>query len=311
MGAGLRTVYLGNDAWAVPPLEALTDSSHTPVRGVPRVPRPAPRGSGTLPTPVAQAARRLALPVLEVETVKSGPGFEVLREARPDVLVVVAYGEILPPEVLRLPRLVPVNVHFSLLSELRGPAPVQRAILEGLVSTGVTTMVIDEGIDTGPVLLQAEQAIDPQDEAGTLRARLAAVGGRLLVDTLDRLEAGTLRPTPQDEARASYAPKLGPEDRSIDWEEDAPAVVRRVRAFAPDPGAYTPFRGRPLKVLVAPDPGGADEPGTVIRASKDGFLVAAGEGAVAPLEVAPAGRKRMTAAEFVRGYRPVIGERLG
>src|SRR5204862_1335947 len=151
MGAGLRILYLGNAPWSVPPLEAIADSSHELIAVVTRTPRPAARGRGTVPTPVAQGAERRGLPVREVDTVKSGPGLELLREARPDVLVVVAYGEILPAEVLRIPRLAPVNLHFSLLPELRGPAPVQQAILEGMESTGVSTLVIDEGVDTGPV----------------------------------------------------------------------------------------------------------------------------------------------------------------
>jgi methionyl-tRNA formyltransferase len=258
---------------------------------------------------VAEAGRRLGLPVAEVETVKHGSGLDELRSSRPDVIVVVAYGEILPPDVLAVPALHPINLHFSLLPELRGPAPVQRAILEGFVSTGATTLVMDEGVDTGPILLQASEQIDQEDDAGSLGARLAAVGARLLVDTLDRLEAGTVRPREQDEARATYAPKV--ERRDIDWTEDATGVVRLVRALAPEPGAVTEFRGRPLRVLSARILAENGPPGTVVRAGKEGFAVAAGDGAVAPLQVVPAGRRRMGAGEFVRGYRPEVGERLG
>jgi methionyl-tRNA formyltransferase len=310
VGPGLRIVFLGNAALSVPALEALAASAHPIVQVVTRVPRPAPRGTGTVPTPVADAARTLGAPLREVQTVKSGPGLEALREPRADVLVVVAYGEILPLEVLRIPTLAPVNLHFSLLPELRGPAPVQRAILQGMVATGVSSMVMDEGMDTGPVLLQAEEPIDPEDDSGSLGARLAAVGGRLLLDTLDRLATGAIEPQPQDEARASYAPKLTTEDRRIDWTEGAPAVVRRVRALAPEPGASARFRGSPLKILSATEREGAGEPGTVIDVFRDGFVVAAGDRAVAPLEVGPAGRKRMSAGEFVRGFRPEVGERV-
>src|SRR6266700_5556613 len=188
----MRTVFLGNASWSVPTLEALADSAHRPVLVLTREPRPAGRGNRLVPTPVAQAGRELALPVREIATVKRGPGLEALTEAAPDALVVVAYGEILPPPVLAVPRVAPVNVHFSLLPELRGAAPVQRAILEGLTATGVTTIRMDEGMDTGPILLQAEEPVDPADDGGSLGGRLAAIGGRLLVDTLDRLEAGTL-----------------------------------------------------------------------------------------------------------------------
>ncbi|MBI4259411.1 MAG: methionyl-tRNA formyltransferase [Actinobacteria bacterium] len=309
--APLRVVYLGNDEWSVPPLEALARSRHEVALVVTRVPRPARRGSGTVPTPVAAAARRLGLPLLETETVKRGPGLASLVDAAPDVLVVVAYGEILPPEVLEIPGLSPVNLHFSLLPELRGAGPVQRAILDGLTGTGVTTMRMDRGMDTGPILLQAAEAIGDHDDAGSLGARLAVVGGRLLVDTLDRLSAGDLPETPQDGARATHAPKLGPEDRRLDWSLDAGSLSRRVRALAPEPGAATTFRGRVLKVHRARPAEGGGEPGTVLRWGAEGLLVAAGEGALLLEEVAPEGRRRMPAADFVRGHRPEEGERLG
>lgn len=308
---GLRVAFLGNDPWSVPPLEDLALSAHRPALVLTRSPRPAGRGNRLRPTAVAEAARRLDLPLDEIETVKGGRGFDALAASRPDVMVVVAYGEILPGPVLRLPRLAPVNLHFSLLPELRGAAPVQRAILDGLVSTGVTTMVMAEGLDTGPVLLQATESIDSEDDAGTLGKRLAAVGGRLLVDTLDRLAAGTIEPIAQDHALATLAPKIGPADRRIDWTEDAPAVLRRIRALSPEPTALTALREVPLKVFSARAEEGRGEPGTVLQADKRGLLVAAGEGAVRPIEVAPAGRRRMTSAAFVRGYRPEVGERLG
>jgi methionyl-tRNA formyltransferase len=264
---------------------------------------------------VAEAARRLALPLAEVTTVKSSPGFDALTGAGADVLAVVAYGEILPQAMLDLPRLAPVNLHFSLLPELRGAAPVQWAILEGFSVTGVTTIRMDAGMDTGPILLQSEEAIDVEDDAGSLGGRLAVRGARLLVDTFDRLEAGALRPRPQDEAKATYAPKLKPEDRIIDWTQRAQLVVRRIRALAPEPGARTSLRGRAIKVLRARSaelPDAVVGPaGSVVMRSRDGFAVAAGEGMVDLLEVAPEGRRRMLGSEFVRGYRPQVGEVLG
>jgi methionyl-tRNA formyltransferase len=312
----VRVVFLGNAAWSVPPLEALADSSHPVVLVATREPRPAGRGGRPTPTPVADAARRLGLPLAEVQTVRRGPGLEALARARPDALVVVAYGEILPQAVLDLPSVAPVNLHFSLLPELRGAAPVQRALLEGLTATGVTTMRMDAGMDTGPILLQATEAVDEADDAGSLGRRLAAMGGRLLVDTLDRLAAGAVDERPQDAAGATFAPKLGPGDRRIDWAEPVEAVRRRVRALSPAPGATTAFRGRTLKVLRAavrplPPDGGDVEPGTVAFVAKDGFGVAAGNGVVVPEEVAPEGRARMSGGEFARGYRPEPGERLG
>jgi methionyl-tRNA formyltransferase len=312
-------VFLGNDRWSVPSLEALSGSAHDVALVITRSPRPERRGSGTVPTPVAAAARRHGLAVREVETVKAGPGFDAIADAAPDVLAVVAYGEILPPAVLALPRLGPVNLHFSLLPELRGAAPVQRAILQGLTATGVTTILMDEGMDTGPVLLQATEPIEEDDDAGSLGGRLAAIGGRLLVDTIDRLGVGELRPRPQDHALATMAPRLRPEDRWIDWSRTAVDVARRVRAFAPEPGAATRFRGGVLKVLRVeagadsgwePDRGGG--PGTIGRVDRDGVVVLAGDAApVRLLEVAPEGRPRMPGGAFVNGFHPKEGERLG
>src|SRR5438105_2008379 len=303
----LRVVFLGSDRWSVPSLEAFAESGHEVVLVATREPKPAGRGSRLTPTPVAAAARRLGLDLVEPPTVKSGAGFDRLRDARPDVLAVVAYGEILPPPVLELPKIAPVNLHFSLLPELRGAAPVQRAILDGLAVTGVTTIRMDEGMDTGPILLQAEEAIDEDDDAGSLGDRLAGIGGRLLLDTIDRLAAGDLEPAPQDEAAATFAPKLTAEDRWLDWSRPAEELRRRVRAMSPDPGASARFRGDVLKTFGARVRDETGEPGAVVAVGRDGFVVACGAGSLGIEDVAPAGRKRMTAAEFIRGYRPEVG----
>jgi len=303
----LRVVFLGNDPRSVPTLESLAASEHEVALVVTREPRPAGRGGELRPTAVAEAARRLELPLREVATVKEGEGREALEGAEPDVLVVVAYGEILPPEILELPRVAPINVHFSLLPELRGADPVRRAILQGLETTGVTTMRMDEGMDTGPILLRAEEPIAPDDDAGALGERLAALGGRLLVETLDRL--GDLEEVPQDDARATLAGKIPREEEWIDWAEPVEAVIRRVRALSPEPGARTRLRGRVLKVYRARAVPGEGEPGTLV--SPEEMIVAAGVGAVALEEVLPEGRRRMTGAELARGHRPEPGERLG
>ncbi|HEX9891596.1 MAG TPA: methionyl-tRNA formyltransferase [Actinomycetota bacterium] len=304
----MRVAFLGNDPWSVPPLEALAGSSHEPALVVTRVPRPAGRGGKLRPTAVADAARARGLSLAEVETVKRGEGLETLRAARPEVLVVVAYGEILPAEVLSLAY--PVNVHFSLLPALRGADPVRRAILEGHVVSGVTIMRMDEGMDTGPMLLQVSEPIRDEDDGGTLGMRLAERGAALLVEAVDRLQAGDLPERPQGEG-ATLAPKLTAEDEWIDWTEDAAEVWRRVRAFAPDPGARTRFRGKLLKVLRAAPAEGSGAPGEVVEVTNDGITIAAGEGALALAEVLPEGRKRISGADLVRGYRPAPGERLG
>jgi methionyl-tRNA formyltransferase len=310
MLARMRVAFLGNDPWSVPSLASLARASDVEIVIVAtRVPRPAGRGSRLTPTRVADAARELGLPLVETETVRDGAGFEAVRASKPDVLVVVAYGELLPASVLELAR--PLNVHFSLLPRWRGAAPVPHAILAGDATTGVTVMEMDAGLDTGPILAQGEEPILPDDDAGSLGERLADHGGALLLETLANL--ADLEPSAQDERLATFAPKLTPSARNIDWGEAAPAIVRRVRAFAPEPGATTNWRDEPLKVLRAEAVGRPPTalPGTVEAVDADGFTVAAGDGAVRPLEVAPAGRRHMGAADFARGARVRAGDRFG
>jgi len=307
----LGLVFLGNDRWSVPSLRAIAASGHRVIRVVTRVPKPAGRGNALTPTPVATAAREADLPLLEVETVKEGPGLDALRADAPDVLVVVAYGEILPPRVLSLSIVAPVNLHFSLLPRFRGASPVQTALLEGVRETGVTTIVMDEGTDSGAVLLQRPEPVRPDDDAGSLGDRLAEAGAGLLVESLERLAAGDVEPTPQDESRATFTTPIRAADRILRWDAPARALVNRVRAMAPEPGASTAFRGEPLKVLRAETTDAGGEPGTIAAVDADGFVVATADGGLRPLELAPAGRKRMRGADFVNGYRPAAGERLG
>jgi methionyl-tRNA formyltransferase len=317
----MRVVFLGNAPWSVPSLEALAESRHRPVLVLTRTARPAGRGSKLQRTPVAEAAERSALPLMEVETVKSGPGFEALLDAGPEVLVVVAYGEILPKAVLDLPSVAPVNVHFSLLPKLRGAAPVQRAILEegfpGL--TGVTTIRMDEGVDTGPILLQAEEPIRVGDDSGSLGERLAQLGGSILVKTLDGLEGGAIEERPQSDSEATYAPRLTPVDRLIRWAEASSEeeILRTIAGMSPEPGAETVFRARLLKVFRASEAdhqqaaGGDLGPGEIGVGPKGELLVGTKHRPVVLEEVQPEGKRRMTGMEFVRGYRPQEGEILG
>ena len=312
----MRITFLGNAPSSVASLEAVASSSHEISLVATRVARPAGRGSALVRTPVAETAERLGLPLVETETVKGGGGFTALRASEPDVLAVVAYGEILPAEVLAVPAVAPVNVHFSLLPKLRGAAPVQRAIMEGARATGVTTIRMDAGMDTGPILLQAEEPIRDDDDAGSLGERLAALGGRLLVETLDGLERGAIEEQPQDDVAATYAPKVKADDRVINWHLPAKGIARLIRAMAPEPTAQTTFRGKILKVFRASVPGDSldgptGNPGEIVEASKEGLAVATGGGVLWLEELAPEGRKRMSGADFVRGYRPEAGEILG
>jgi len=281
------------------------------VRVLTRSPRPAGRGNALRATAVSEAARSTGLPLQEIDSIRDEVALRTLQDAEPDVLVVVAFGEILDAEVLAIPRLAPVNLHFSLLPELRGADPVRAAILDGLDETGVTTMWMDEGLDTGDVLLQERIAIAPDDDTATLGMRLAEVGGRVLVRTLDALADGTAERRPQDESEATIAPKLPADARRVRWSEDAASLERRVRAFAPEPGVLTVFRGRSVKVHRAEARPSDDdaEPGTILSA-EDGLLVATGNGSLLLVDVSPEGKRRMPAAAFARGARPEPGERM-
>ena len=312
MPAPIRAVFMGNDAWSVPTLERLAhDDAVDVVVVVTNPPRPAGRGSTLTPTPVADAARRLSLPLDETDTTRDGRFVAQLRTLEPDVSVVVAYGELLDGTVLDAPTLGSVNLHFSLLPRWRGASPVQHAILEGDAVTGITVIRMDEGMDTGPVLAQREEAIRSDDDTGSLGLRLAKIGAETVAKVLPRLADGTVKPTPQA-GTATRAPKLGAADRVVDWTRPADAVVRRVRAFAPDPGANTTFRGSDLKLLRAEGTEHDDDTaGTIVGVDREGVVVATGNGGVRLLEVAAPGRRRMPAADWARGVRDLTGDRLG
>ena len=316
----LRVAFLGNHAWSVPTLEALTEAPDVDVvRVITNPPRPAGRGSHLRSTPVAEAAVDLGLPLLEVEGVAAGDGARALEALAPGAIVVVAYGALLPRAVLDIPALGSLNLHFSLLPRWRGAAPVQRAILEGDATTGVSVMMLDEGLDTGPIVLQREEAIRDDDDSGALGERLARIGAPLVVQALRSVHDGPTRLRAQDAAAAVVAAKLRPEDRELDWKVDAVAVVRRVRALSPAPGALTTFRGGELKVVRAEASGpwggmfsSVRHPG-VLNVAEDGMPVvdARGGTSVRLLEVIPKGRARMPGADWARGARLDPGERLG
>ena len=315
MASSERVVFLGNDAWSVPTLEALAQARDVDVVLVVTNPaRPAGRGSKLTPTPVADVARRLGLALVETETTRGGGFLEQLRAVAPDATVVVAYGELLSADVLRVARLGSLNLHFSLLPRWRGASPVQHAILAGDPVTGVTVMLMDEGLDTGPVLARGVVPIRSDDDAGSLGKRLSAVGAEMVIAVIRGFATGEgVTPSTQEgESAPSFAPKLGPADRVVDWRQPADAIVRRIRAFAPDPGATTTWKGEDFKLLRAEEAGSNEgEPGTVLEADRDGVTIAAGSGAVRLLEVAPSGRRRMSGGDWARGVRDVVGERLG
>jgi methionyl-tRNA formyltransferase len=310
----VRVVYLGTPAAAVPPLEALVASAHEVVAVVTRPDRPRDRRGGTpQPSPVKQAALAAGLPVL---TPPGGRDPELpgrLAALGADIGVSCAFGYLLPDPVLAaFPRGI-INLHFSLLPAYRGAAPVQRALLDGAEVTGVTTFMIDAGMDTGPMLLAAEVPVHEGEDAGALTMRLAAVGARLTVETLDALEAGQVEPRAQPAEGASLAPKVTAEEARLDFTRPAGRLADAVRAFTPAPGAWTTHRGRRLKVTRAvPSKQPAELGPWRLAVGPDGRLLAGtGDGALELVEVRPEGRRAMSGADFARGARLGSDEWLG
>ncbi len=308
----MRVVFAGTPEFSVPILEALIDSSH-PVVGVYTQPdRPAGRGRKLHASPVKQLAEQFDLPVRQPETLKSREQWDLLAALRPDLMVVVAYGLLLPQSVLDIPSLGCVNLHASLLPRWRGAAPIQRAILAGDDATGVCLMQMDAGLDTGPVLDSARCAIGPDQTAGSLHDRLSRLSADLLARDLNALEARALTPIAQHEANACYADKLDKAEAVIDWSQSAVQIDRQIRAFNSWPVAQTLYQGDVLRIWrSAPLEDRAEAaPGSVLAASKLGIDVACGEGALRLLEVQLPGGKRLSATDFLNA-RTVNGQRLG
>ena len=252
--------------------------------------------------------------MVQPEKIKKNEEFQKqLTDLHPDAIVVVAYGRIIPPWMLHLPPMGNINVHASLLPKYRGAAPIQWSLASGETVTGVTTMLLDEGLDTGDILLKRQMPIAPDDTAATLAPRLAELGADLLVETLLELKRGTLEPVPQDDSLATLAPLLKKEDGLVDFSRSAREIHNRLRGFQPWPGAYTHFRGKSLKIIAARVSDSVPQlsPGE-LRMSNDKLLAGCGSGAVLELlQVQPEGKKAMSASEFISGYRPADGERLG
>ena len=315
MGGSMRIVFMGTPAFAVPSLEALIADGQTIAAVVAQPDRP--RGRGLAPTapPVAEAARRAGLEVLQPERVRDPAFIEKVSSLAPELVAVVAFGQILPKDLLDLPPRGCINVHASLLPKYRGAAPIQWAILRGEEVTGVTTMYMNEQMDAGDLLLSREVPILPGETAGALSERLSEAGAGLLVETIRGLAEGSLEARPQDPARVTMAPRLRKEDGRVRWEEPARDILSRVRAVTPWPGAFTTLGGRDLKIWAAcPAEGssGGAAPGTVLRADSGGVLAAAGDGGTVALhELQLAGKKRMSAGEFLRGTPVRPGEVLG
>ncbi len=314
----MRVVFMGTPAFAVPSLEALDKSDYEVVGVVTQPDRPKGRGQTVVPSPVKELALAKGFPVSQPTKMKSPDFLQQLSDWRPDVIAVTAFGRILPKAILDLPPLGCVNVHGSLLPAYRGAAPVQWALIHGDSETGITTMFMDEGMDTGAVLLQQTVSIKPEETALELGARLAKVGGALLVETLERLAEHSVIPHAQDQTQATLAPLLKKEDGLINWAQSAAEIAYRIRGLSPWPGSYTFHHEHRLiiwkgRVDAQGGQGRSDgqQPGTILAVGSQSFWVETGAGRLEVLEVQPANKQRMFVEQFLQGHSLHVHERLG
>jgi methionyl-tRNA formyltransferase len=307
-----RIVFLGTPSFAVPPLEALIQGSDEVVAVVTQPDREKGRGRKVIASPVKALALQKGLPILQPEKVKEVSFQDTLKSFGADLLVVAAYGQILPKPILSLPKYGAVNIHASLLPKYRGAAPIARAILNGEKETGITTMLMDEGMDTGDVLLQSEIPIQEDETTETLQDRLAFLGAELLSETLGKMKKGEIRPTPQDHSKATYAPMLKKQDGQIDWTKGAEEIDRQVRAFHPWPGAYTEWQGQILKIYKGGGRKGktTGKAGTVLWVGTDLIEIETGKDSYLLKEVQLEGKRRMSIRDFLSGHAVSVGEVL-
>ena len=306
----MRIIFMGSPAFAVPSLEALAEGSHTLSLVVTQPDRPAGRGRGLRPPPVKLAAESLAIPVAQPERLAGASVLATLQAARPDAIVVVAFGQFLPRSVRELPPLGCINVHASLLPKYRGAAPIHRAVMAGETETGVSIMRVEDRMDAGPILLQASCPILPADDAGSLHDRLALLGAEALRDALRILAEGRAVWAPQDESRATTAPKLGDADCRLELQGDPRSLVNRIRGLSPTPGAYLLLQdGRRIRVLKAEARPKTGPPSVVLAVDEAAVVLGTGMGSIALLEVQPEGKRRMAGADFARGQHLRVGAR--
>lgn len=315
----MRLVFMGTPDFAAVSLRRLLSARHQVLGVVTQPDRPRGRGLKLVPSPVKTVALAHQLPVFQPERLPEETLIEFLTTTRPEVIVVVAYGLMIPPVMLSLPVHGCVNVHASLLPKYRGAAPIQAVLLNGETTTGITTMQMDEGWDTGALFLRREVPIDPNENFGQLHDRLAVIGGEVLLETLDGLAAGTLKPVPQNHQEANYVPKLTEKDYLLHWEDSTRSLHNRIRALAPFPGARTYLNGEILKIWAA-KPGmgwfnlkGA-EPGTIGAVTKEeggGLPVRTGDGVLLLTQIQSPGKKRLPIFQFIAGNPLAIGTVLG
>jgi methionyl-tRNA formyltransferase len=319
----LRIIFCGTPDFALPSLRHLLAQSDFQIAGVVTQPdRPRGRGHATSSSSVKEAAVSAGVPVYQPEKIRSDEALQYFHRTAPDAVVIIAYGQIIPQRLIEIPRLGWINLHGSLLPKYRGAAPIHRAIINGETSTGLTTMRIDAGLDTGPTLLKFETDVGPDETAPQLYARLSEAGAPLVAETLRALERGTIVPAPQDNSRATFAPPLEKEEGRIDWSLPAQQIYNRIRGLQPWPGAFTSFRGKNCAIWGRPilgmgasfeaSPAGATRASGEILAGSGKVHVACGDGTALQLEfVQLEGRKRITAPEFANGARLKPGDQFG
>lgn len=299
----MKLVYMGTPQFAVAALRALAEAGHEIVGVVARTDKPAGRGKHLVAPPVKLAAQELGLPVFQPKRVRDAEFIAQLQTLNPEAIVVAAYGQILPKEILSSPKFGCINIHASLLPSYRGAAPINWAIIQGEQETGVTIMQMDEGMDTGAILLQERIVIGPQDTAGSLTEKLSLLGARIIVEALPLIASGKLIPVAQNSSQATMAPLLKKENGLIDWTISALEIHNRVRGFSPWPGAYSFLDGKLIKILATEAVDGQAEPGALSENGKGVLEAGTGKGLLRILNIQPEGKKPMTGAEFLRGHR--------
>lgn len=311
----MKVIFMGTPDFAVGTLETLIEAGHEVVLAVTQPDKPKGRGKEMQYTPVKECALKHAIPVFQPRRVREPECIEELRKYDADIMVVVAFGQILPKEILEMCTYGCVNVHASLLPKYRGSAPIQWAIIDGEEVTGVTTMQMDEGLDTGDMLLKTEIPVEPKETGGSLFDKLAQAGAKLCVETLEALQNGTVTPIPQGETTTAYAKMLDKQLGDINWNKTAVEIERLIRGLTPWPSAYTNWNEKVMKIWDAEvsdiDVEMEDaKPGTIVKVEKDAFYVQTGEGLLKVCELQIPGKKRMDAGAFLRGYQVKVGEEL-
>ena len=309
--AGLRIIFMGTPEFACPTLNKLIERGENVIAVVTQPDRPKGRGQKLVPPPVKVIAEEHGIPVLQPLKVRAPEVVAGIRELNPDLIVVVAFGQILPQSLLDIPRHGCINIHASLLPHYRGAAPLNWCLINGEAETGITTMMMDAGLDTGDMLVKRALSIGPDEDAQSLHDRLSRLGAETIDETIDKLLTGTLTREKQDDALTCYAPMLKKEDGLIDWRREPQQLKNLVRGFTPWPGAYTSLDGKTLKLYKVSVADGGGAPGDIIAAGKDGIEVACGSGSLRIEELQLEGRKRLSAADFLAGYRLEPGSRLG